>query len=596
MFKKIVSNLSFSPQVNSQLAYYAKRLRGEHLTRRLTVAAGLVVVVMQFVTIALPPAGANADSPNDIIRGGFTSKDTLIQSIDGSPELSYLYHAYFHISDDNIRGASDIHYIQAQGSSWLSLGRQRFSSSDQLITTSVGGNNYAYYLRSLSSIATTANASAITGTGSDGKPFAILASCGNIAVMSVPGPVSNLGPPQLTISKSPLPGSLPEGSGVAPGSTIAYRISFANIGQTAASTVYVEDPLPAYTTLATQSPAAATQHGMDSGNIPGVGAVPHVWWGYGSMPGGASGYYADFGVTIDRNAPNNTQICNTAYIRSTQTPIMASPRPICYVVKVATPVTVTPPVPTTPPIIRISPPPPPPVYVPPKINPPPPAPPHVTPPPIIPIITPVVPPPTPKTPHINMFKSALNMTQKGPNGLPVDASSYTAHAGDTIEYTLKTGNSGSGDQANFQVVEDLTDVLEYADVINAGGGTLIRSANGLTDLVWPSTTIKAGSSMTNVFQIRVKDPVPTTPRSISNPLSFDLQMDNIYANAVSIKVAAPPAKVVEVATEQLPQTGAGTDLLVTAGLFALIVYFYSRNRQLATEIKILRVEHNNPGV
>lgn len=49
MFRKIVSQLSFSPALVGQLSFYAKRLRKEQATRRL----GLVFVAMALVVQSL---------------------------------------------------------------------------------------------------------------------------------------------------------------------------------------------------------------------------------------------------------------------------------------------------------------------------------------------------------------------------------------------------------------------------------------------------------------------------------------------------------------------------------------------------------------
>lgn len=419
MFRKLVSNLNFSPQISTQLAYYAKRLRREGLTRRLGLIAGIFAIALQFLAVVAPPVGTNASSPNDIIQGGFTSKDMLIQIINGNGSLRQLFD-YFHISDASIRNAAGPTYIPAMQSNLLSLGRIRHAASDTLIT--LGGN--VYYMRPLSSVAITTNAHAITGTTTDGRPFAVLLSCGNIAVTGLPAPT----------------------------------------------------PVP--------------------------------------------------------------------------TPPPPAPKPVP-----------TPPPPAPKPVPTPTPPPP----------------------------TPT-PTPPPTTPHINQFKAASYLTRTDSNGKPLDANSTTANPGDVIEYTLKTTNSGNGAQANYIVTEDLTDIMEYANVNNTGGGTVNSSV-----LTWPKTNVPAGTTITNVFQVKVKDPVPTTARSTSDPKSYDLQMDNVYGNAISIKVQAPPVKLVEAQTQALPQTGAATDLVIMTALFAVIVYFYQRNRQLSTEVSILRVEHN-PGV
>ncbi|MFI5240670.1 MAG: hypothetical protein ACHQUB_03100 [Candidatus Saccharimonadia bacterium] len=565
MFQKIVSNLNFSPQVGSQLAYYAKRLRREGATRKLTMVAGTMALGLQMLVAINPPTSANASSPNDLIAGGFNgSKSVLIQTIDQSPELSALYHGYFHISDNDISNASGIQYIQAQGGPWDSVGRQRLTADSQLISVTSSMGVSSFYIRPLSEVATTPNASAIVGTNDLGQPFAILNSCGNIAVKAIPPPPPPppSSPPNLTISKNVMPGTPPYGSTITPGSIIGYRISFSNLGQSTATGVYVEDAIPTNTTFYWMGTAAAPIYNHLTTVFPSHESAPtdHVYWRYQTLSAGATGYYADFQVKVNANTPNGTEICNIAYIRSDQTAQQSSGLPICFFVK--TPVT---PVPITPP--------------------------PQTPPPI-PVVVP--PPVTPTFAHIQQFKTAIDLSQST-GGTPIDATTVTAQPGDRIEYSLKTTNSGNADQPNYLLVEDLTDVLEYANVTNPGGGKLITGSDGVSEIEWPMTTVKAGSTQTEVFQVTVKDPIPSTPQSTSNPKSYDLEMDNVYGNNVAIKVAAPPVKQVEQTTQALPQTGAGTSTLIMAAVFAMIVFFYFRNKELATEVRILRVD-NSPGV
>lgn len=70
MFKKIVSNLSFSPAVVSQLGFYAKRLRKEQTTRRIGLVFVALALVVQSFAVFQAPEPANAASPNDMVYGG----------------------------------------------------------------------------------------------------------------------------------------------------------------------------------------------------------------------------------------------------------------------------------------------------------------------------------------------------------------------------------------------------------------------------------------------------------------------------------------------------------------------------------------------
>lgn len=78
MFRKIISNLSFSPALITQVGFYAHRLRQEEVTRRMTVVFVVLALVVQSLAIFSPPDSANASSEQDLIRGGVQSLDDLI--------------------------------------------------------------------------------------------------------------------------------------------------------------------------------------------------------------------------------------------------------------------------------------------------------------------------------------------------------------------------------------------------------------------------------------------------------------------------------------------------------------------------------------
>lgn len=204
-------------------------------------------------------------------------------------------------------------------------------------------------------------------------------------------------------------------------------------------------------------------------------------------------------------------------------------------------------------------------------------------------------PPPPPPPSLTQQKSALNLTQLS-NGQPTNAINVTAQPGDTIRYTLSTTNSGGSPQQGYVVQDNIGDILEYADVIDKGGATISPDANGQQIITWPATDIGKGATAVKQFVVKVKDPVPTTAQGVSDPSSFDLKMDNVYGNGITVPVATPPAKVVETASQSMPQTGAGTDALIVFGFGALIIYFWTRNRQLLAEVKILRSEYQGGAV
>lgn len=179
-------------------------------------------------------------------------------------------------------------------------------------------------------------------------------------------------------------------------------------------------------------------------------------------------------------------------------------------------------------------------------------------------------------------KSAKNDTQNID-----DANNTTAQAGDTITYSLKVENISKETKKKYVVLENMGDVLEYADITDYHGG-IKDSSNNVT---WPATDIKAGGSITKQITIKVKDPIPQTPASASNPGSFDLTMTNTYGNTVNIKLPGSVVKTTEQIGATLPNTGPGTNLLIGVTVTIVAGYFLARSRLLAKELDIVRSEY-----
>jgi uncharacterized repeat protein (TIGR01451 family) len=171
-------------------------------------------------------------------------------------------------------------------------------------------------------------------------------------------------------------------------------------------------------------------------------------------------------------------------------------------------------------------------------------------------------------------KAATNITTGAS-----DANGTTANANDVIEYTLTAGNSGKADIKNFVFAENLSDVLDYADVVDLHGGVIDTDGQ----VSWQAETIKAGATASHKITVKVKAVIPQTPASSSDPMHFDLTMTNVYGNAVNIKLPGSPAKTIQTATTSLPNTGPGATLLLAAFTVIIAGYFYARSELLSKE-------------
>ncbi len=189
-------------------------------------------------------------------------------------------------------------------------------------------------------------------------------------------------------------------------------------------------------------------------------------------------------------------------------------------------------------------------------------------------------------------KTAANTTQ----GL-TDANNTTAQPGDIIVYTLYAHNTASVTVKNFLFQESLSDVLVYADVTDAHGGTLDPTTGLVT---WPTQNLAPGQTATEQVTVMVKkDPsgqVPQTPPDPGDPGRFDLLMTNTYTNAINIAVPGGPTRVAATAATKLVNTGPGTSLFIAAAIMVAAGYFYSRSRLLATEASLVVHDSANGGL
>jgi fimbrial isopeptide formation D2 family protein len=179
-----------------------------------------------------------------------------------------------------------------------------------------------------------------------------------------------------------------------------------------------------------------------------------------------------------------------------------------------------------------------------------------------------------------------------------DANNTTASAGDLLAYKLFVENTGDAVAEGFSMTgeyaENISDILEYADLVDNGGG-IFNEATGV--LSWDQKiNIQPGQKIEKVFKVKVKDPLPATPISASNPLSYDFAMTNIYGREVTVKLNKPASKDVEIATTTLPNTGPGSTMLISVIFVTIIAFFYYRSRLLGKEIEIVRYEYSTGGL
>ncbi len=96
--------------------------------------------------------------------------------------------------------------------------------------------------------------------------------------------------------------------------------------------------------------------------------------------------------------------------------------------------------------------------------------------------------------------------------------------------------------------------------------------------------------------MKIKDPLPATPTSLSNPLSYDYVMHNKFGRTVIVNLPKPAAKTIEQSVGVLPNTGPSSSLLLLSLMVSVVAYFYYRNKLLTKELRIIQHEFQTGGM
>lgn len=554
MFRKLVSNLAFSPALIGQIGFYAKRLRKEEATRRIGLIFTALALVVQSFAVFSPPEAANASSSSDFIKGGVSSKAEYLRNYDQNTNNIKDLFKELGITRNNIEDAKASKLNSRDGVYSWGL-KSHFSSSQgersYKVKTASGGTR-TFYTRPLYLWDTKpytkkygSTYEAYVGKTSKGKYFALLKICGNLVLKEIPPapkcPTGQVGTyPNCTTPPKMCP---------YPGKTDIV----------ATDPNCKPDPVAACSSLKVIK--LIDKYQLDATSIATNGATI------------TSYTYAikRDGKIIDTiTQPAGGQLTNTAFTTQTaqgaytveltvKTSLGEKTGADC-VKKFTIPAPKM--CPLNPSILESSP--------------------------------ECQPCPGDETIWVkdaacaaNLIntKSATNVTQGD-----VDASTTTAQAGDKITYTLNLSNGGKA-ATDVMPTEELMDVLEYATLIDNGGGVFDEDAKTLT---WPAVTLAASEKQTRMFTIQVVSEIPAMGTGVSDKTSYDCRIDNTFGNTVSVGVDCPIQKeIVEQTVSELPHTGPRENMVFAGITLAIVGYFYARSRQMKKEIRLIRRDINS---
>ena len=558
MFEKILSVLPYDKSQINKLGFYFNRLKKEKNIRRFGIFFILLAFLMQYFAVINPPQPSVANSSNDLINGGFTSASQASTYCNNNTQDYKHILNFYGISCDTVSKAKTV-VINSRdfGGNLWSMGRNDIGSlAGETPSPSINGQTYYIrYLWAWDAAKTTSNYKALdvsTGT----KRIFIIFNCGNITTVGFPVP--SVEDPKISIFKTTVPGTPQANSSIKPGTTVSFRIIINNTGGQA-NNLTLKDVNSAYFKYINQTSNGANNFNYDEKNF-------SANWKIEKINNGSNGYYVDVNYTVNSNAPNNSSVCNSATLSGDNISTLTTNK-VCFTILNTAP---KPPVtPTTCPydqniklsdprcvqcsnndkIIASDP----------KCK------------PCLQYVGSANP-----NACVIYNKAASNITN---NTLGTTAT--TARSNDVIKYTLTAKNGGTADIKSFIFQDNLSYVLDYANVTKLNGATIKNNS-----IIFPATTLKAGETKSVSFEVKVMSPIPYTPASTSDPLLFNLTLTNTYGNTVTIKLPANPAKTIESTTKKLPNTGPGGSMLLI-GLIALFAgYFYYRTRLLTLEADI----------
>lgn len=567
MFRKLVANLPFSPALVGQLGFYAKRLRAEETTRRLGLIFTALALVVQSFAVFSPPESANAAHPSDIIYGGVNSVADVLSVYDASARgngdfkkiMDYAGITRAELAATKSTTINSWEFGHTSNTNvWLTWGRMSYMSAAMgEVKHTIGGTTvyskplWRYDTGTWSS-KNGSNYPAFRGYSAKMGHFAIQKDCGNLLTTHVPVPPAPL-PDTKTISVCR------PGTGV---------ISVKETDKQTTDLPATSDACkPRAVPFADCSMLTAKLINRTTVNLTATSVVKN----------GAT--VSNYGFTIRESNPSGKIVAEKtipASVTALDSGNIDLKNPGSYhaavVVKTSTgdkaPLQCT----TTITIKALA-----------KCA-------------LNPTLNETDAQCQPCvgdaslwykdvacTAQVHNTKTARNLTQD-----ISDASTTTANASDRIQFTLTMKNEGNS-PATITFAENMRDVMEYATIQDNGGGILNAESKVLS---WGSVTLAPGESTSRSFVIKVLDTIPATPQGISEPSSYDCRMTNTFGNTVGIDVACDGPKVLEASIDQLPSTGASTNLVFGGILAAIVTFFYARSRQMSKEVRLIRKEFN----
>lgn len=610
MFRKLVSNLPFSPTLINELGFYAKRLRKEETTRRLGLILTALALMVQSFTVLSPPESANASSPSDIVHGGIHSKSQLLSAWDNNTQgFRDLVQDIGLDREDLAKTKEDEINTRTNGNDngWLSWGRQsRGGVAYNETAERVGGQTV--YVRSLASMDTGSNVRgrgshypSFVGTTPEGYEFVVLKGCGNIVLLDRPD-LDRPTPPRPHTDKDieiclldTREVAIIKQSEYDP--EIHYKdlslcdykpIEVCDLANKQMGTIYAEDfdprrysknradcepePTPEPEPEPKPEPKPQPAVNCSSLTIKRISRTEVDLQASANATNGASIKSYTYVIkdengkeVLRRTLNTGTSTSSMKYTTENEgsytaevivnTSLGDRTADVCKDTFIIEPIARCPLSPTL------------------AIN--------------DPNCQPCVGDPTlwvkddRCAAKVLLSKEAKNLTADA------DATLVLAKASDRIEYTLTARNDGK-DVAEFDMEDNISDILEYANLYDRGDGKLNEQSKYLS---WGKVRLEPGEQQKRTYVVQLASSISPRSQGSSDPTSYDCKMINVFGNTLEVNVDCPAPKIIEqVVVAELPRTGPTANVIIGGVTAAIVAFLYLRSRQLNKEVRLIRRE------
>lgn len=161
-------------------------------------------------------------------------------------------------------------------------------------------------------------------------------------------------------------------------------------------------------------------------------------------------------------------------------------------------------------------------------------------------------------------KTAFNVTKNA------NATTVSANPGDIIVYTLYVRNPGSASLNSFVIEDNISDILELAEISDQGGALSVDSL-----IRWTAVTVPAGSEVNRSFRVRVRE-------ENLFPTGSDRIMVNVYGNEVRVNVAGRILGATTPVRPTTPRTGPTEWFVFALASASTAGYWLYRRKKIAT--------------